>query len=179
MYRMTDRCWSGDGTRSGSIKAKPDCIECMFRQALNTVRMVTGDEETHFRVMSELARRVAGASVDRTPAALSKPVYEVVSEVTGVTDPYRREREETNAAALKLLPELRSIIGAAEDELDGVLHAAVAGNIIDLGIGHDFDLEKDVVELMSARFARNEIEQFRRELDRSVISLFWGTTRAR
>ena len=39
------------------MKAAPDCIECMFRQALNTARKVTDDAKKQEAVLSRLRRR--------------------------------------------------------------------------------------------------------------------------
>jgi uncharacterized protein with ATP-grasp and redox domains len=156
------------------MKARPDCIVCMFRQALNTARLVSDDPDVHYRVLNNLAARVVEQSFDQTPAALSKPAYEAVAEVTGVMDPYKAQRAETNAAALALLPRLRELVSAAADPLDAAVHAAAAGNIIDLGIGHEFDIERDVVGLMCVPFGRTELDSFRKELGPGRKLLFLG-----
>ena len=116
------------------MKAKSDCIVCMFRQALNTVRLVSDDPDTHLRVLTRLAEQVSNLSLDQTPANLSGPAYTTVTEITGVEDPYKEQKRESNKIALQMLPKLRRSVQQADDPLDAALHSAVAGNIIDLGI---------------------------------------------
>jgi uncharacterized protein with ATP-grasp and redox domains len=114
--------------------------------------------------MDRLAHCPQCFEMDQTPAALSQPVYSFIAELSGIADPYRRVKEETNRAALDMLDDLRRRVLESPDRLDAALHAAVAGNIIDLGIGHKFDLGKDIAHLMATPFAVSAIERFRREL---------------
>ena len=155
-----------------SMKAAADCIECMFRQALNTARQVTDDKELQAAVLSKL--RENPFDLNQTPAAFSQPVYAAVSEILGVDDPYSQEKKDTNEAAMELIPTIREIIALSDDPLDGALHAAVAGNIIDLGIGSTFDLATDIESIMKQDFAINHIADLRKELESAKTVLYLG-----
>lgn len=156
------------------MKAKADCILCLFNQALNTVRFVTRDPAVHERTLRRVAAETARQTLNQTPTALSQHVYRIVSEVTGIKDPYARQKHETNRIALRLLPEIRRMVARSRDPLDAALHAAVAGNIIDLGIGHKFDLDKDIHRLMKVPFAVSAIRDFRKELRPGRKLLYLG-----
>ncbi len=156
------------------MKAAAECIPCLFRQALNTARVATSDPDAVLRVLRGVAEYAACASLDQSPAAMSCPVYHMVSRETGVADPYLETRIRTNNEALGLMPMLRELIGQAADRLDAAAHAAVAGNIIDLGIGHKFDISSDVAELMKRPFAINAIDEFRAELRPGRRILYLG-----
>jgi len=156
------------------MKAKPDCIVCMFRQALNTLRLITDDPEVHRKVLSKIARWISDTSLYDTPAGISQPVYDIIAEATGVWDPYEKQKKESNEIALILLPALKSIVDTAEDPLDAALHIAAAGNTIDLGIDHKFNIEKDVPEIMNLDFAISAIEEFRKELGPRKKFLYLG-----
>ncbi|MBW2621726.1 MAG: DUF89 family protein [Deltaproteobacteria bacterium] len=158
----------------GFVKASPECILCMFKQGLNTVRLVTDDPEIHQRVLVKIAKMVEGISLDTSPAALSTPVYRIVSEVTGVDDPYEAVKAETNREALALLPELENMIARTENPLEMSLYLAAAGNVIDLGIGHSYDLIKDIQAVREQGFALYDFEDFRRELKAGVRILYLG-----
>lgn len=156
------------------MKATSDCTICAFRQALNTARQISDDPSFHQRLLERIAHCPTCFNLDQTPAALSQPVYAILSELSGIADPYRRQKEETNHVALELLPDLRRRIESSPDPLDTALHAAVAGNIIDMGIGHKFDVAHDVVQLLSTPFALNATERFRRELGHGRRILYVG-----
>ena len=156
------------------MKAKPECFLCVFRQALNTVRLVSDDEETHRRVLAAVAERMAEATLNQTPASLSKPAYELVSAITGVADPYKRHKKSSNADALALLPRLRERVETAADPLGAAVKAAAAGNIIDLGIGHSFHLERDIDTIMSQPLAIDDTDHLRQELGNGKRLLYLG-----
>jgi uncharacterized protein with ATP-grasp and redox domains len=146
----------------------------MFKQALNTARLVSDNPDVHLEILSRVAELVAHPDLDTTPAALSQPAYEIVAEVTGVTDPYQDLKKQHNTAALDILPRIQERVTLAEDSLDAALRAAAAGNVIDLGIGHAFQIEEDIESIMHQEFTANDIESFRRDIHHGVKVLFLG-----
>jgi len=147
----------------------------MFRQGLNTVKLLTSDAEVHMRVLNRIADWSKQLSLDNSPAVNSKPVYLIVSEVTGNKDPYAQQKKETNVAALLLLPELRKFVRKSPDPLDAAIHVAVAGNIIDMGIGHSFDFNREVEEIldiMRQQLGISALPDFRKELGRGKNLLY-------
>lgn len=155
------------------MQATHECLVCMLKQALNTARVATRDPAKQREVMNRVARLIPRISLRQTPAAMSQPLYGIVSDVTGIRDPFRAQKKETNRLALSLLPDLRRMVARAKDPLDAAVHVAVAGNIIDLGIGHVFDIEKDIARMMKQPFAVSALPAFRRELKhgRKVVYL--------
>ncbi len=156
------------------MKAEVDCIPCMFKQALNTARVVTDDPSVHREILAKVAECVADLEMDQTPAAMSQPAYKIVSEVTGVADPYEAAKLESNEVAMQLSEEFEEWVELTDDSLDAALHIAAAGNVIDLGAGHKFDIERDVRELMKQPFAISSIERFRDELKPGKKVLYLG-----
>ncbi|MBN2415260.1 DUF89 family protein [bacterium] len=143
------------------MKSDIVCLHCLMKQAVNTVRITTDDPGLHRQVCDRTADLIKTTDLSMTPAAISTPVYRIVSEVTGNPDPYAEFRKRTNAEALSLLPVMRRAIDASEDPLTTGLHVAVAGNIIDLGIGVEFDLVKDLERALATPFAVDDSEAFR------------------
>jgi hypothetical protein len=136
----------------------------MYKQALNTARVVSRDPRVQLNVLARLTELVAKPSLNSSPAELSQPVYSAAAAVSGVKDPYRHEKRKNNLAALEVLPRLRLLVEKAKDPLDAALHAAVAGNVIDLGIGQKFDIGRDIVKVMRQKFAISDIARFRKDL---------------
>lgn len=156
------------------MKSELDCLHCLMRQAVNTVRLATSDPELQREVIDRTAAWIQEADLARSPAAVSTVVYRIVSDVTGVADPYAEIKESTNREALRLAPALTRMIAAAADPLDVALHVAVAGNVIDVGIGHDFDIERDVEDIVRTPFAKDDVDDFRAELVEGRRMLYLG-----
>ena len=156
------------------MKATPDCIPCLFRQALNTARIASADPRVHARILRQVAQSAARVSLAHTPAAYSQPAYAIVAQVTGRADPYARLKREHNRAALRLLPKLERLVRRSPDPLKAAIHLAAAGNVIDLGIGHPFNLEPDVLQLMQQPFAIDDYAPFQREIRPGRRLLYLG-----
>lgn len=161
-------------SRQKSMHAQPECIVCAFRQALNTARIVSDDPHVHTAVMARLARAMIKPDMNQTPAGLSQIVYRSVTEVTGVRDPYATIKLATNRAALRLLPEALGMVRRSSNPLKAACKLAVAGNIIDLGIGHGFDLEADLRSILKQEFKIDAFNSFRRELRPGRRALYIG-----
>lgn len=153
--------------------ARPDCLVCAYRQAVNTARIATRNTRRQVQVIEALTDTLDGLTLDQTPAALSQHVYRIVARLTGNRDPYAAIRRETNRTALRLLPEFEARVRRARDPLHHACRLAVAGNIIDLGIGHRFHLERDVAAILRRRFTIDASADFRADLKpgRSVLYL--------
>ncbi len=136
----------------------------MLKQAMNTVRRVSEEKDVQSKVFHKVAEKIPRVTLHDNPAIISQIAYEAVSEVCGVEDPYASVKRQTNAAALRILPRVKASVLRRTDRLAAALHAAVAGNIIDLGIGHVFDIENDILRLMDEEFTIDATEEFRKEL---------------
>jgi len=77
-------------------------------------------------------------------------IHRMVREVTGVADPYKVVKKESNALGLKLYPTLKSAVQESDDPLLTSLKIAGAGNIIDFGpkltLDHNHSMEQILEE---------------------------------
>jgi uncharacterized protein with ATP-grasp and redox domains len=120
----------------------------MLNQAWNTVRIATQTDKYHLEVLKHSARLIDQTNLEISPAVHSKPIYDLVAQVTGINDAYSEFKRKSNEEALRLLPNLQQTVDQAKDRVAAALHAAVAGNIIDLGIGHAYNLKHNVTETL-------------------------------
>lgn len=131
------------------MKACNACLPCMLGQAYNTAVLCTADPVLQKQILDEALRTYAGRSLDDTPAVLSQLAYELCRSMSGVDDPYAEPKRLSNEAALRLYPGLRDRLRASSDPLGDALLLAVAGNIIDLAIAQQYDLQEDIINQIS------------------------------
>ena len=143
------------------MRVAPECFPCLLRQAINTAKSAGADEAQLVAVLREITAYMAQADLATTPARFSEPLYATVSRITGVADPYAATKKETNALALKLLPEVRDRVTHSQDPLAMSLHAAAAGNVIDAGIGHLKSIHQDLERQLQKPFAINDTPALR------------------
>ena len=156
------------------MKSDLECLACLFKQALNTVKIVTKDKAIQREVLNRVSDEIRRVDLTLSPAEISTTVYRIVSDVTGVEDPYKQIKEQTNREALRMIPELKKIVADSDDSLDAAMRLAVAGNVIDIGIGHEYDLKEDILHILHAPFAINDFKSFKTELQPGRKLLYLG-----
>ncbi|MBD3237765.1 MAG: DUF89 family protein [Candidatus Eisenbacteria bacterium] len=110
-----------------------ECVPCFLRQALEAARIVSDDATLHERMLRETLRMAAEMPFDRSPPEMGQRIHRYLREATGNPDPYRRIKEQSNAMALALYPELQRRVRESSDPLATAAALAIAGNIIDYG----------------------------------------------
>ena len=152
-----------------------DCIPCFFKQALAAVRATTDDEDMHRRVLDSVAEIVPQLPLDVSPPEVGQQVYRIVAEVTGIADPYKEAKRESNRAALVLYPRLKQIVADSEDPLLAACKLAIAANAIDLGAQAKYESASDVVEdAFALRFGIDHYQELRECLETASHLLYLG-----
>ena len=136
------------------MKVYLDCFPCFMRQALEAARMATADPAVHRGVLDRVAELLPAVPVDATPVDIGQQVHRLVREVTGVADPYKQAKKESNDLGLRLYPTLKSQVEEAEDRLLTALKIAGAGNIIDFGPKLTLDPNRSVEQIVNDSFTQ-------------------------
>ncbi|MDY0342999.1 MAG: ARMT1-like domain-containing protein [Lentimicrobium sp.] len=151
-----------------------DCIPCVMQQALRAGRMATTDEEKLKQILDKTGELIKTISMETIPAATGAKVYQIVSEITGVKDPYKEIKQQHIKETKAIYPELEQIVANADDKLLTAIKIAIAGNIIDLGVNKAFDIVTDVKTILSQDFGIFDYPAFKKQLDQSKNVLYIG-----
>ena len=141
-----------------------DCIPCYIKQTINTLAQTEISEEKAREIIHQTLSLFPHLDPQGTPAENSTIILRKVNELLGIEDPFHRAKLESNDLALKLLPQLKERIRRSTDPLFMSLQIAVAGNIIDMGILKDFDVEESIREALENNFARDDYASFQQRL---------------
>lgn len=152
------------GTERGFMKAVNGCIPCIMKQAYNTAIRATDDKTLIREILDRTAEYVKNLDLDTTPADASNFAYRTTRSVTGNDDPYRDEKREFNDRCLALAPMLRERIEKQPDPLEAAARVTILGNIIDLGIGTEFDLDREVEGIFTISLGIDDYPLFRESL---------------
>jgi len=151
-----------------------DCIPCFMQQALRAGRMATSDGKKLKQILDKTGEMIKTISMHATPAEIGMSVYRIVSEVTGVRDPYKNMKQQHIAETKSIYPELEKIMANSEDKLLTAIRIAIAGNVIDLGVKKSFDIVKDVKSILKQDFAIFDYSAFKNQLEKSENILYIG-----
>lgn len=150
------------------------CIPCYIKQVFNTFNLVGIDDQTAQKYIREILLTIASLDPLRTPAENVTVVLHKVNELLGDNDPYHRAKFESNVLALGMLPKLRKKVVCSEDPLNSACKLAAAGNIIDMGILPDFDVDASVLDALATEFAGGDYDVFKRQVDEARQILIIG-----
>jgi len=154
------------------MKTYLECFPCFVSQAFRAARIATDDPEKIKQVIDEVGMMLKDIPFDSSPPETGILIYGKVREITGNQDPYRHIKAETTKRALSLYPFLKERVEEADDRLLMAIRVAVAGNVIDFGANVEFDLEKDIDEILSKDFAIFHYEEFKRLLNNTNEVLY-------
>jgi len=116
------------------MKTSLDCVPCLIRQALHSVRSTTDDGCIHEAIVRTTLETVAAMDFAQPPVAMAQRIHRRIREATGNADPYAEDKRRLNDMALGLYRTFSRRIQEATDPLELAVRLAIAGNIMDLAV---------------------------------------------
>jgi len=156
------------------MKTYLDCIPCFMDQALRAGRVSGMDDAGLKNLLDEVGGMIKDIPLNSSPPATGDLIYRKISEITGVTDPYKSIKKETIEEAINLYPELKKIIKKSGNRLLTAVRIAIAGNVIDFGVGHKFNIAEDVKAILNQNFGIFHFEEFVENLNKAKTVLYLG-----
>ena len=156
------------------MKTYLDCIPCFMDQALRAGRISGMYEAAVKRLLDEVGCMIKALHLESSPPATGDVIYKKIREITGVNDPYNKIKKETIREALDLYPELKRIVDESDNRLLTAVRIAIAGNVIDFGVGHQFNIAEDVRAVLNQDFGIFHFEKFLERLSNAESVLYLG-----
>jgi len=156
------------------MKTYLDCIPCFMEQTLRAGRVSGLDETKIKKLLDEVGGMIKDLPVESSPPATGDFIYGKIREVSGVADPYKKIKKETIKEALSLYPELKKTVENSEDRLLTAIRVAIAGNVIDFGVNHTFNISEDVQIILNQDFGIFHYEEFKESLGNAESVLYLG-----
>jgi damage-control phosphatase, subfamily I len=109
-----------------------------------------------------------------TTAEIQRELQHKLRELTGVIDPYYKEKQSSNRIALKLYSEWKPKVHASSDPFTLALRLAIAGNIMDYGANPVFDVHKTIKKVLSTDFAIDHSIMLKQRIKEANRVLYLG-----
>lgn len=126
------------------MKARVDCLPCILKQILATVRRVSADGWFQARAVAMMMKKIAEFDPELSPAELTHDALRQLRSIIGTSDPFAEDKRSYNSMMLAVLPRLRRMVKSSDRALRLAARLAVAGNVIDLGILSEFDVQAEL-----------------------------------
>ena len=137
------------------MKTYLDCIPCFYRQALGAARIAGADVLIQKKIIDELSLLIPNFTLETAPPEMGRAIYSLVGKISGVKDPFKEIKENSNKFALKLYPKLKQEINISEDRLLAAVKLSIIGNIIDYGVKNSLNVVEEIDYLFQGSFMIN------------------------
>lgn len=155
------------------MKMRYDCLPCLFRQFLESARMVTDDEQMIKNILKKYSRMLPELiETQVTAPMIAAEMQAFIKEISGVNDPYAEIKKKNLDAAFKLLPLVKEEINTAENPLLAALLMSAMGNSIDAGVSLNVNIKENIERALVDSFALSDYQQFLTELNKGDELLF-------
>jgi len=154
------------------MKTYLDCYPCLLRQALSAARRSGASDNQQHIILLKTMEELSVFPTNSTPPQLAYRIHQCVQQLTSNLDPYRDDKDQSTQQALALYPELKKKVGAALDPLEMAVRIAIAGNIIDLGVAENYDLDATLKRVLTQDFSINDLAKLRSALAQN-LSVFY------
>ena len=156
---------------------KPDCIPCISRMALSTIRLLTDDEKRQKELFAKVLEVPAlrGLSWDMTSPEVLEPVLNILAEAFGRDDPFFELKKRQNEKALELHPGLKQAVEEAEEPLLAAVNLAIRGNSVDVMVTERSIAVEEILkgELDNAGL-KESYRAFRDRIEKTRLLLYLG-----
>ena len=151
-----------------------DCIPCMLNGILSLLKKGLIDEKYHEQVLREALKYYSEVDYSHPPLLTTRNLHRLIRKISNNPDPYKQLKDKCNAEALKYYEKYRKDFFESKDPFDKAMRLAIAGNIIDFGPGHQFDVEKTIEKVLNNDFAIDDSAELRANIKKAKSILYLG-----
>jgi len=161
------------------MRTSLDCLSCIVRQAVESSRLVTVDEERIMIIMRLLFDKLSKLDLSVTPPEVGQIIHSIIRNELNCSDPFIELKKLSLQRALSLAKEANIAIRNSEHKFSTAIAFAIAGNILDFGmksewnesiINRSFSLAIDY----SKEFDSETISELYREIENANTVLVLG-----
>lgn len=105
---------------------------------------------------------------------LSRELHVLLKQYSNNPDPFQEAKKQSNDLVLGMYADLKNIVFQAANQFETALRLAIAGNIIDYGIGNQFDLQGTIDKVLSSDFAIDDSIELKQSLSQAKTVLYLG-----
>ena len=149
------------------MQIKPECITCIFSQALKVAKNLHLDKKSSKKVLDEAAKIIPYFDLEKDPPQNAVPMYEMLSKQLNKEDIYEEIKLKSIQKANTFVPFCEEKIKKSDDKLLYATKIAVAGNVIDLASEVSFDLKEELEKILDTDFVIDNFEELRAKLKNS------------
>ena len=151
-----------------------DCIPCIVSNLLNLLKTGVLPEDTREPVMRRLLVLLSEADYQQSPPVLGREIHRMIRQELNNPDPYLGIKNKYNRMILDMYSDFEKMVSAAKDPFDTAMRLAIAGNVIDFGSQHQFDVMETINRVINAHLVTDDSQKLKKDLETATSLLYIG-----
>jgi uncharacterized protein with ATP-grasp and redox domains len=151
-----------------------ECLPCIIEQTINTARQLTQDWGKQEILLQNVLETLSKISYNQSPPYLGREAHRVIRSILDNPDPYAKLKRQFNRVGKELFPSLQERVNHSEDPFAQAVKLAIAGNIIDFGPQHHFELMKTIRNVLLTKPAIDHTESLKSDIQSASTILYLG-----
>ncbi|KJF44402.1 damage-control phosphatase ARMT1 family protein [Draconibacterium sediminis] len=152
-----------------------ECLICQVKALQKRMDKYEIAEEKRNKIVSQAISSIAGINLEKSfSPEITRNILRELAKESDVKDPYSTEKEESNQALLSRYSEFKTKVETSVDKFDTALRYAIAGNIIDFGPTHRFDVDETIERVFQTSFAVDDSEALEAAIKKAKTILYLG-----
>lgn len=152
-----------------------ECLICQVKALQKRMDKYQIAEEKRNTIVSQAISTIAGIDLDNSYSPeITRNILKALERESEIKDPYATEKKESNQSLLRRYNEFKKKVEEADDKFDTALRYAIAGNIIDFGPTHCFNVDETIEKVFETRFAIDDSEALKTEIKKAKTILYLG-----
>ena len=152
-----------------------ECLICQVKALQKRMDKYQVAEKKRNRLVSSMMKEIANIDLDNSYSPeITRNIIEQLKKNSKVADPYQKEKDESNQEMLERYQEFKRMVEVSKNPFETALRLAIAGNIIDFGPGHDFDIWETIEQVMTSDFAIDHSKHLQEAVQNAKSILYLG-----
>lgn len=151
-----------------------DCVTCAIGSLLKLFKTGIVPQNKQDDSLRALLKYFAEIDFQQSPPIIGRDMHRIIREVLNNPDPYKELKHRYNSLLLLHYDSLKQQVINAADPFNMALRFAIAGNIIDFGPNHSFDVEKTIDNARSVKLSIDNSDELRNEIATADVILYLG-----
>ena len=156
---------------------QPDCIPCILKMALSTIRMLHLEENVARDLYCQVVAVTQSESCqwDLTSEEVVEAVLKLILDRIADPDPFQSLKMEQNKMIMNIYPWLQNLVVKASGPLYTAVKLAILGNSLDVMVSDNtVDMEESITSRLDAPLSKKAFARFKEQLEKSTFIVYFA-----
>jgi len=156
------------------LRVTYDCIPCAISSLLKLFKNGLVPQQKQENTLRALLNYFSEANFNQSPPAFGQEMHRIIRKTLNDPDPYLKIKKKFNSLMLKHYIKLKNQVTQEQDQFQLALRLSIAGNIIDFGPNHSFNVNDTFKKAKFVKLAVDDSQQLKEACSNADTLLYLG-----